>query len=590
MNTQSSFRINNTKPKSSFVSSSSGDDYSSDDDDMSDVTGCSMTNSSSIMNFGGGGSGVLSENSGLMFNDIDVDSTTKLNEYDALYYNNNEKQKKKTANPLPTRHELEKILLSLSESRTGNNNSDGFHDNGDEMLLRHQLATIRQIQTWNQQATHGVAAAAAAASGVDDDDDDNVKEEKKNKYLTDLAGLGAIRILLKFLEDHIKDPTSVTTTLNCLIDLLSSNNNNDDDDDSDSRSSNNSSNVNANAKYTDAAAVEEKKDDDDEGDDDEESRRSSKSNSTSICKTLIQMTIQYEGIEIMLRAFEIHATSMMTIGDQKTPSKSKHPKSLWKSISSTLSMAAMTTKSASTSTSSGELKTRSVGDNDYDYVSIGLSDLDLCFDETDQHVGDGIEFINSDSAITIAKTNNTTTSSSPVTTTKKDSEGLEDAVYTSPEAAIKVAEGLALLLPCCPSTAQASSILHFFIVMTPKLLRRQRDGIATVTTATVKSQHALLFLGIMSCLVAGTDVDGIEKSVDVKELVSTTGQIMKCYSHHAAVNIGGCILLQELGPLLTIKDRHECGVISVLGDLVMCMEMDMIDVKRVADTILTELS
>ena len=166
----------------------------------------------------------------------------------------------------------------------------------------------------------------------------------------------------------------------------------------------------------------------------------------------------------------------------------------------------------------------------------------------------------------------------------------DDAVYTSYDASIRVAEGLAVVLPSS-DVSKAGSILHFFIVIVPKLLRSilktkspPKSGVSS------KQQPGSLILSIVSCLVAGTDVDGIEKVVDLTQLVFMTVEIMRVYPSLPAVNIGGCIILEELAPLISEDSRRRCGVYQVLDDLVNCLDMDMVDVKRVAGEILKELS
>lgn len=418
---------------------------------------------------------------------------------------------------LPTVRELSKILLGLVADET----SSGTEDlNADQ--LRHHLATIRQIERWTRQA-------ATTSSSHEDAIADNIE------FLSNVAEFGGVRILLQFLEDHVKDPTAVVVTMKCLATLLETN---DEDVDEGSEANDN--------------------------DEEEEEKSTTTTNNNNskklgyVKRKLAQMTIHNEGIEILLRAFKIHAyvdDVDAAIGKKATQgSSSSSGSSFWKTLS----------KSFSTMVRNpNELKSRSVGENDYDYISVLAGDLDLCVENT--LAGSGFEWIR-----------------------KNDEEDDDpDVVYTPQQAATKSTELLALLLAHC-QPARAASVLHFFATTVPKLLRIHRQR----TTHSAAATDAALMLGITSCLVAGTDVDGVVEGgmMEPKELVAATVSIMKAYPHHAAVNVGGCILIEELGPMLSKDERRALGVIAVLGELVMSMDMDMVDVKRVADTILAKLS
>jgi hypothetical protein len=257
-----------------------------------------------------------------------------------------------------------------------------------------------------------------------------------------------------------------------------------------------------------------------------------------LAKTLTQ---DLHGVEVLLQALEIHA--MVVSSTKKRSSNS------W--------LCGWSKLLGNHEKSHDDFRTRSVvGQVERDYISIAIGDLDLCCDDDDHD-----------------PCTSTTFQDDPVTGNPLE--------YTSPEAGVQVLQTLSPLVPSMTAT-QVSNTIKFLCHCSNRLLVPQKWSNCDNNT------HMLL-IGIVDCLAQAASCNGGLCRFTAKKIVFTATCIMKAFPSASRLNEHCCVLLRQTLPCLEEQDWYDTGVLVVLDRLHNNMNMAMVDAKRLATIVLTDL-
>jgi hypothetical protein len=406
---------------------------------------------------------------------------------------------------LPTARELSRLLLALTND-----------DDDSKVSIDDAIYTLRSVDHWGATATGRGGASCLA----DRSNDANIT------FMKDFAELGGIRIILHFMEDHLNESVPVMFCVKAIGSIL---------------------------RPLDAETVEA-------GTNNEPNEMDQKL--AKIKNKLVKKFIDHEGIELLMRAFEIHTMSSVSI--VSTASRNKSSEELvvktdsWK---------------ASTASFWQRLVEGTQREVDMDYWMVDGDMNEPVFDD----------FVMSLFGMNI----------------EVSVDGIFEHVHDRPrdvsgvEVATPIVEVLTIVIPYV-NVVPTSNIVACLCNAVPTLLRK-----TTVNEeGTPSAADATLMLEIITCLVTATaDMEEVDKDtkqtllmlvdIDPKKIVGATVLIMKRYPQHDAIVAGGCVILKELTPLIpSVADKRKLGVVSVLGTVLESDEIDP-EVRDVADTILT---